>query len=142
MSAKWLIAAILFPAVMGALVPVFGIKKRTAVRLYTGAVTVLTSIFVWVLILAASDEGCMLIEFTHSFTFQLRFDGLGRFFAVIIATLWPLTVLYGFEYMKEDPRQHVFFAFFMISYGATLGIAMAGNLFTLYCLRCTVFMSF
>ena len=133
MSAKWLIAAILFPAVMGALVPAFGIQKRKAVRLYTGAVTILTSIFVWVLILTASDEGCMLIEFTHKFTFLLQFDGLGRFFAVIIATLWPLTVLYGFEYMKDDPRQHSFFAFFLISYGATLGIAMSGNLFTLYC---------
>ena len=133
MSAKWLIAAILFPAVMGALVPVIGIKKRKAVRLYTGAVTVLTSIFVWMLILAASDESCTLIEFTHNFTFLLRFDGLGRFFAVIIAALWPLTVLYGFEYMKDDSRQHVFFAFFLISYGATLGISMSGNLFTLYC---------
>ena len=133
MSAKWLIAAILFPAVMGALVPVFGIKERKAVRLYTGAATILTSVFVWVLILAASYEGCTLIEFTHNFTFFLRFDGLGRFFAVIIATLWPLTVLYGFEYMKNDPRQHVFFAFFLISFGATLGIAMSGNLFTLYC---------
>ncbi len=133
MSAKWLIAAILFPVAAGALVPVFGIKKRMTVRLYTGAATVLTSVFVWVLIFAASEEGCTLIEFTHNFTFLLRFDGLGRFFAVIIATLWPLTVLYGFEYLKDDPRQHVFFAFFLLSYGATLGVAMSGDLFTLYC---------
>ena len=133
MSAKWLIAAILFPVAAGALVPVFGIKKRMTVRLYTGAATILTSVFVWVLIFAASEEGCTLIEFTHNFTFLLRFDGLGRFFAVIIATLWPLTVLYGFEYLKDDPRQHVFFAFFLLSYGATLGVAMSGDLFTLYC---------
>ena len=133
MSAKWLIAAILFPIVMGALVPVFGIKKRSTVRWYTGAVTVLTSIFTWVLILTASDEPCTLIEFTHNFVFLLKVDGLGRFFAGIIATLWPLTVLYGFEYLKEDPRQYVFFAFFTISYWTTLGVSMSGNLFTLYC---------
>ncbi|MBQ6549849.1 MAG: proton-conducting membrane transporter [Lachnospiraceae bacterium] len=133
MSAKWLIAAILFPIVMGAMVPVFGIKTRKAVRLYTGAVTILTSVFTWVLILTASGEACTLIEFTHVFVFQLQFDGLGRFFAGIVATLWPLTVLYAFEYLKDDPRQHAFFAFFTISFGVTLGITMSGDIFTLYC---------
>ena len=66
-------------------------------------------------------------------TLVLRFDALGRFFAGIIATLWPLTTLYAFEYMKEDPRKTPFFAFFTMAYGVTLGVAMAGNLFTMYC---------
>lgn len=65
-------------------------------------------------------------------TLTLRFDGLGRFFAGIVATLWPLTVLYASEYMKHEERQAAFFAFFTLTYGITLGVAMAANLFTMY----------
>lgn len=132
MQPVFLLLAIVLPLLGGALLPAF-VRTRRGIRLWTGFFTVLTSALVWGLILRTPAEGLELVRFTERLSLTLRLDGLGRFFAGIVATLWPLTVLYGFEYMEHDERQGVFFAFFTISYAATLGVALAGNIFTLYC---------
>lgn len=128
-----LLCAILLPIVSALLLRLFKLNNGRAVHLYIGAATVLTSVLVWGLILTCPEESFRLITFTDSLTLLLRFDGLGRFFAGIVATLWPLTVVYAFEYMKDDERAKTFFTFFTLAYGVTLGICMAGNLFTMYC---------
>ena len=131
-SSAFLLPVILFPILSGALIQAFRIRERKAVRIYTGAVTLLTSVAAWLLILRADESGCVLLKFTRDFTLKLRFDACGRFFAGIVATLWPLTVCYAFEYLEDDPRQHTFFTWFTMAYGVTLGISMSGNLFSLY----------
>ncbi len=133
MKPELLIICILFPIVTAVLMPVFGIRKRNAVRIYVGTVTILTSLAAWTMILRCGEEAWTLVRFTDRLAFTLKFDAAGRFFAGIVATLWPLTVLYGFEYLEEDERQHIFFIFFTMAYGVTLGVAMSGNIFTLYC---------
>ncbi len=70
--------------------------------------------------------------FGDNFSIALRIDGLGAVFVAIVAVLWPVTNLYAFEYMQHDHAQNRFFAFFTMTYGVVLGIAMAANLFTLY----------
>ena len=133
MSCVFLIVAVLLPIVGSVCQRFFHWRRAKALHLYVGAVTLATSLLTWALILFCPEERLVLLHFTDSLRLVLRFDGLGRFFAGIVATLWPLTVLYAFEYMKDDARPSVFFLFFTMAYGVTLGIAMAGNLFTLYC---------
>ena len=128
----FLLPVLLFPVAFGALLAAFRFRKRAYVRLYTMIVTLLTSAFSWAMILFGSTEPAVFLRFTRDFSFTLMFDGCGRFFAGIVATLWPLTVLYAFEYLAEDERQGVFFSWFTMAYGVTLGIAMSGNIFTLY----------
>ena len=53
-------------------------------------------------------------------------------FGGLVATLWPLATLYAFEYMTKEERESVFFMFYTMTYGVTLGIAFAGNLLTMY----------
>ena len=89
-SSAFLLPVILFPILSGALMPVVRIRKRRAVRIYTGTVTLLTSGFAWLMILCAEDLPAILLQFTRDFTLKLRFDSCGRFFAGIAATLWPL----------------------------------------------------
>lgn len=133
MNAHFLIAAIFLPFVGGLLL--YPLKKLSfrAVKLYTAAITLLTSVLVWTLILTCSANAVELIRFADNLVLRLRFDGLGRFFAGIIATLWPLTVLYGFSYMEHEERLTTFFEFFTVAFGVTLGISMSANLFTMYC---------
>lgn len=133
MSNVFLIIAVLLPIVGGVCQRFFRWNRARSLHLYVAAVTLITSLLTWALILWCPEERLELLSFTDGLTLVLRFDGLGRFFAGLVATLWPLTVLYAFEYMKEDPRPGVFFIFFTMAYGVTLGVAMAGNLFTLYC---------
>ena len=63
-----------------------------------------------------------------------RVDSLGILFALVASTLWILTSLYGIGYMRglKEHAQTRFFAFFAVSLSATLGVAFAGNLLTLY----------
>jgi len=63
-----------------------------------------------------------------------RVDGLGMLFALVASSLWILTSLYAVGYMRglHEHSQTRFFAFFALSLCATLGVAFAGNLLTLY----------
>ncbi len=132
MSAYFLIAAVLLPFAAGILLYAARLNSWSAIRGFTMAVTAAVSCLVWALILLCGEEGVTLLRFSGELALTFRFDGLGRFFAGIVATLWPLTVLYAFSYMEHEHNRGTFFAFFTLSYGATLGVAMAGDLFTLY----------
>ena len=65
---------------------------------------------------------------------EFRVDGLGMLFALVASSLWILTTLYSVGYMRglKEHDQTRFFAYFAISLSATIGVAFAGNLLTLY----------
>lgn len=133
MHPSLLLCAILLPILGGVLLPLPGLKKGRRLYVFTGVLAFLTAALSWALILFLGEEEFLLVSFTERLKFSLKLDRFGRFFAGIASTLWPLSVLYAFSYMKEDPRKNTFFTYFMLSFGVTLGIAMAGNLFTMYC---------
>ena len=125
--------AILLPIVGGALMPPLKIREGTPLRIYVACVTVATSLLCWAMLLFCPEERVELIAFTDALQLAVKLDALSRFFLGIIATLWPLTVLYGFSYMQGEERQRTFFTFFTIAFGVTIGVASSANLFTLYC---------
>ncbi len=133
MKPYFLLITVLLPLVSGGLLCIPRRKSDRWVKCVTMAVTLLTSALVWGLILTCGRSTFMVLQFAQGLTLEFRLDGLGRFFAGIVATLWPLTVLYAFSYMAKDTRNRTFFSFFTMAYGATLGVTMASNLFTLYC---------
>ncbi|MDO8885887.1 monovalent cation/H+ antiporter subunit D family protein [Candidatus Oleimmundimicrobium sp.] len=73
-----------------------------------------------------------LIPFTPGISFLLRVDGLGMFFGMISSTLWIITTVYAIGYMEGEHARKRFFAFFALCVSTTIGIAFAGNLFTLF----------
>ncbi len=74
----------------------------------------------------------VLFRLFGNLTVEFRLDPMGGVFAGLIALLWPLAILYSFEYMKHEGRRKMFFAYYVMTYGVTAGIALAGNLVTLY----------
>jgi multicomponent Na+:H+ antiporter subunit D len=64
--------------------------------------------------------------------FVLRADALGMLFVTLSAGLWLLTTVYAIGYMEGSPNRSRFFGFFSICVSATVGIALAGNLFTFF----------
>lgn len=61
-------------------------------------------------------------------------EPFGTGFALLVAGLWFLTVLYAIGYMRAHEEQHQarFYTFFAIAIAATIGAAFAANLLTLY----------
>ena len=73
-------------------------------------------------------------EIIEGIPIEFRVDGLGMLFAIVASSLWILTSLYALGYMRslKEHDQTRFFACFALSLSATIGVAFAGNLLTLY----------
>jgi NADH-quinone oxidoreductase subunit L/multicomponent Na+:H+ antiporter subunit D len=67
-------------------------------------------------------------------SFTLRADAAGLLFALLAATLWIATSLYSVGYVRGlgEHDQTRYFAAFAASIAATMGVAFAANLFTLF----------
>lgn len=70
-----------------------------------------------------------LVENLHLF---FRVDAMGMLFGIVASVLWVFAVIYSIGYMKHEHCQRNYFVFFILSASATMGVAFAGNLFTLY----------
>ncbi len=64
--------------------------------------------------------------------FILRADALAVMFAGLSALLWLFTTIYAVGYLEGSPNRSRFFGFFSLCVASTMGIALAGNLFTFF----------
>lgn len=66
--------------------------------------------------------------------FGLRADALGVLFATLASFLWIVAAIYSIGYLRglDEHDQTRFFAAFAASVGATLGVALAADLLTLF----------
>ena len=73
-------------------------------------------------------------SFVAGVEFVLRADPLGTLFAFLASLLWIITSFYSIGYMRglEEHGQTRYFASFAASLSATMGIAFAGNLVTIF----------
>ena len=134
MSPLFLLVPILLPIIGGfLLIPLRIPMGRDKLRnIYGEVIVCLTSITVWAAILWVRREPVELYSFTRGFSIDLKLDGPGMLFAGMISCMWPLVMLYAFDYMKETKRKNMFFAFYIMTYGVTLGVAFASNMTTMY----------
>ncbi len=59
-------------------------------------------------------------------------DALALLFVTLSTVLWLFTTVYAIGYLEESPHRSRFFGFFSLCVTATVGLAMAGNLFTFF----------
>ena len=92
----------------------------------------LSSASVWFSVFAVPDKAFTILQFTDDLSFSLRLDGAGKIFSCLSATLWPITAVYAFDYMKHEEHHQMFYCFFVMAFGTTMGVAMAENILTMY----------
>jgi multicomponent Na+:H+ antiporter subunit D len=65
---------------------------------------------------------------------RLEIEPLGMLFALVASVLWLITSIYSIGYMRahHEKNQTRFYALFAVAIGSTMGVAFAGNLFTLF----------
>ncbi len=132
MSPLFLLAAILIPIIGGFLILPIGFaddRKRAA---WCEIIALLSSVCVWINLLAGTGEPVTVYSFAEGYAVVFRADGLSSLFAGMVSVMWPLVLLYAFEYMSGDHRKNAFFAFYVMTYGVTLGLAFAANMITMY----------
>ena len=124
---------ILLPIFCGALVPVLPFKSRRQMEFYIETAVILNSILVVYMLFHRPDEVFTMFRLTGNLSISFRLDDLGTVFAAIVSLLWPLASLYAFEYMQHEGHEKVFFMFYTMTYGITLGIALSDDILTMYC---------
>jgi multicomponent Na+:H+ antiporter subunit D len=75
-----------------------------------------------------------IISLTPGIALQFRIDSLGMFFGVLASFLWIITSVYSIGYVRslDEHAQTRYFFSFALCLSATMGIAFAGNLLTLF----------
>lgn len=132
MSKIFLLIVILIPLISGILVPLLPFKSRRAMLIFMEAAVVLNSILVFCVLILGSGDSLTIFRFTGNLSITLQADGLGGLYAALAAFLWPFAMLYSFEYMKHEENEKNFFLFYIVTYGVTLGVALAENILTMY----------
>ena len=132
MSPFFLMIPVLLPVAGGGLLFLHRFREDRNRELYTEAVVCLTSVLVWTALFLVKPGKAEIYSFTGGFSVDFALDRMAALFAGMVSVMWPPVLLYAFEYMKEEKRKNAFFAFYVMTYGITLGVAFAGNMTTLY----------
>ena len=132
MNGILLLLPVFLPLVLGLLSYFLPIRSESCRRLVYSLLILGTTALAWAAILLCDDGAFTLLHFSTRLTIAFRMDGAARLFAGLSATLWPFTMLYGFDYMRHEKHLHMFWAFFTASFGVTLGIAFSANMMTMY----------
>jgi multicomponent Na+:H+ antiporter subunit D len=105
-----------------------GVSLTTAATLF-GVLLALAPV-----VFGGARPDLMLIEPLPGLPLQLTLEPLGMLFALLSSSLWIITTLYSFGYMGAHHAHGLtrFYACFALSLWAATGMALAGNLLTLF----------
>ncbi|MCX8085474.1 MAG: proton-conducting transporter membrane subunit [Rhodocyclaceae bacterium] len=131
----WLPLAVLASSLVPGLVifalPESWIGLRTALNLL-GALVKLVLVGLLLAGVAAGEQYGFRHAVLPGLELAFKADALGLLFISLSAVLWLFTTLYAIGYLEGAPHRSRFFGFFSLCVTATMGIAMAGNLFTFF----------
>ena len=132
MNSLILLIPVFLPVVLGVILLTLPFKTQKARNIFVITGLLISSVFVWLTAFNSSENPLVILNFTDELRISLKLDGAGKLFSCLSATLWPLTAIYAFDYMKHEKHLKMFYAFFVTAFGATMGIAMAENILTMY----------
>ena len=85
-------------------------------------------------IMAGERPQLLALEIVPGIDVAFAIEPLGMLFAALASGLWIVNSIYSIGYMRgnKESKQTRFYVFFALSLAATIGIAFAANLFTLF----------
>jgi multicomponent Na+:H+ antiporter subunit D len=131
-----MLLAIAIPFAAAGLIPLAHQRPNLREAITLSAAAMLAAV-VWSLagpVLAGARPGHPLLEIVPGFVLAFAVEPLGMLFALVAGSLWLVNSIYSIGYMRAngEPRQTSYYVAFAVALGATMGIAFAGNLVTLF----------
>ena len=136
-SEATILACLLIPLVgAGAIL----VSSRLGDNLRETATMVTTVALAWTVwsllpqLMAGERPRLQLLEIAPGLDVAFAIEPLGMLFAALASGLWIINSIYSIGYMRgnRESKQTRFYVFFALSIAATIGIAFAANLFTLF----------
>ena len=127
-----MLISVLFPVISGLALLLSGTENRKTREYWVIGTAVTTAVLGIAAVLTGYGSKLEWVRFTENLALVFRADGLGSIFAVMVSILWVIASFYALEYMKHEGAETRFFAFFLASFGVTLGVAFSANIVTMY----------
>ncbi|MBQ9299437.1 MAG: proton-conducting membrane transporter [Clostridia bacterium] len=129
-----------FLLVLPLLIPVIGglcvafVKALDDMRLRRIAVTaaLVLTVAAVAAILPRPDNSLVLFNLTPEIPVLLKIDGVGRLYAGFISVVFACVGIYSFEYMHHEKNEKRFYAFYLFTLAALMGLSLCGSIVTLY----------
>ncbi|MDE7273661.1 MAG: proton-conducting membrane transporter [Lachnospiraceae bacterium] len=133
-----ILAVILLPFVGGMLLQVLKFKGGRQKQRFIFGYVLINTMLTYALLAQGPTDLIRVINFAGAkLDLSFKVDGMSMVFGGLVATLWPLATLYSFPYMEHEQNgrihENMFYLFYTATYGVTLGVALSGNMLTLYC---------
>jgi multicomponent Na+:H+ antiporter subunit D len=125
------ISSSLLPGLIIFALPEDAVRLRTALNLFA-AITKLALVGALLLGVHGGADYAVRHTVLPGIDLVFKIDALALLFVSLSAVLWLFTTLYAIGYLEHAPHRSRFFGFFSLCVTATMGIAMAGNLFTFF----------
>ena len=123
------IAAILFPIAAGLILSCVSMEMKTRHVLYAISVLATDALTVAAML---KGKSITVVSFSENVTLAFGVDALGKWLLIAVMILYTVVCFYGFEYMRMEEREELFYAFYFVSFAALIAVCMASNLVTMY----------
>lgn len=128
-----ILAAIALPILAGLILILWRPRDQKIRQRFVVGSACLTSVgSIWTALVLYNRPKLVLLSLGDALCISFGVDGLACLFSVLVSLLWPIACLYGIEYMSREGGENRFFAFYLSSFGITLGIAFSANVLTMY----------
>jgi multicomponent Na+:H+ antiporter subunit D len=131
-----IVAALIVPLIGAVLIPVFHAQPnlREGVTLTAAAGLLLVVVGLVQPVLGGARPEAVNWDVVPGLSVAFHVEPLGLLFALVASSLWIVTSIYSIGYMRGngEPRQTSYYVCFAVALASTMGIAFAGNLFTLF----------
>lgn len=135
-AAQLIIIALLLPLIAAIIIILLEKKPnlRESLSIVTSVALLATILSLLSIVLDGEQPGIVLLEIVPGLPIKFELEPLGMLFACVAALLWPINTLYSIGYMRANNEKHQtrFYSCFAIAIFSTMGIALAGNLLTLF----------
>lgn len=132
MNYIFLVLPLILPLLGALCVASSKIVKDRYMKPFVAVVVILNFVFTVNANMNSSFQLWHILTVNEFLDIYLHIDQLGKLFSYMAGFLWIITCFYSFEYMKHEGKERQYFTFFILTLGMIMGIAYAGNLFTLY----------
>jgi len=109
-------------------------NQREGVTLVTAVALFLVVLQLLPVVYAGGRPGVTLFTMLPGLDIRLELEPLGMMFACVASSLWIVNSIYSIGYMraKKEANQTRFYVCFAIAIFSALGVAMSGNMMTLF----------
>ena len=94
--------------------------------------SLVASFLLTVALCLTGDGSLTLFTISQNLPVVAASDGLSRLFSILMSGMWLLSGAFSFGYMAHEGAQRRFYAFYLLTLSALLGLCFAGTLVTMY----------